>query len=182
MGHVAKVGSWGELYVMLRTSSAALIGLLFVATSLHLEEIVNNAIYRTLARSSSIYLLVTLVEAACILTPQPVRALGFEIIALNLVALGFVGRNFYFFLSHPDVSQRGGLRIYRGLTFIVAFLAGIAGGLGLLTDANWALYLVTASYVVVVIAAALTAWAIMLGVGYGETKEKGRRTKRNTRG
>ena len=182
MEQVTRFGSWGELYVMLGTSSAALIGLLFVATSLHLEEIVKDAIYRTLARSSSIYLLVTLAEAACILTPQPARALGFEIIALNLVGLSFVGRNFYYFLNHPDLSLRSGLRIYRGLTFIAAFLTGIVGGFALLTDANGALYFVTASYVVVVVAAALTAWAIMLGVGYGETKEKSRRTKRIARG
>ena len=33
---------WHDLYVMLGTSSAALLGLIFVATSLHLDEIVNN--------------------------------------------------------------------------------------------------------------------------------------------
>src|SRR5262249_9922252 len=38
--------AWHELYVMLGTSSAALIGLLFVATSLHLREIANQDIYR----------------------------------------------------------------------------------------------------------------------------------------
>lgn len=181
MEHLGEVGSWGELYVMLGTSSAALIGLLFVATSLHVEEIVNNAIYRTLARSSSIYLLVTLAQAACILTPQPVRALGFEVLVLNLAALCVVGRNFYYLFDHPHVSQRSGLRVYRGLTFVVAFMAGIAGGLALIAEVNWALYLVTVSYVVVVVAAALTAWAIMLGVGYGEMSAKRRSTKRSTR-
>ena len=181
MEHVAKLGSWGELYVMLGTSSAALIGLLFVATSLHVEEIVNNTIYRTLARSSSIYLLVTLAEAACVLTPQPVYALGIEIAVFSLVALVVVGRNFYNFLSHPDVSQHGGLRIYRGLIFIVAFLTGIAGGIALLAGKDWALYLVTASYVVVIVAVALTAWSVMLGVGHGEKRKREERAKRGTR-
>jgi hypothetical protein len=181
MEHATKFGSWGELYVMLGTSSAALIGLLFVATSLHLAEIVSNAIYRTLARSSSIYLLITLVEAACILTPQPLHALGFEIVVINLVGLWFVGRNFYNFFNHPDISQHGGLRVYRGLVFVIAFLAGSAGGFAVFANQIWALYLVTASYVVVVVAAALTAWAVMLGIGHGETKEKSRRVKNSTR-
>jgi hypothetical protein len=178
MEHVAKFGTWGELYVMLGTSSAALIGLLFVATSLHVEEIVNNAVYRTLARSSSIYLLATLAVAACVLTPQPAHALGIEIVALNLFPLVVVGRNFYYFLDHPDLSQHGGLRIYRGLTFIAAFLVGMAGGAALVAGKDWALYLVTASYVVIIIAVALTAWAVMLGVGHGEKKLKGRRARR----
>ena len=38
--------SWRDLYLMLGTSSAALVGLLFVATSLHLAEIANEDIYR----------------------------------------------------------------------------------------------------------------------------------------
>lgn len=180
MENIVKLGSWGELYVMLGTSSAALIGLLFVATSLHVGEIVNNPIYRTLARSSSIYLLATLAVAACILTPQPMHALGIEIIVLNLFALVVVGRNFYYFLNHPDVSQRGGLRIYRGVTFIAAFLAGITGGAALVVGKDWALYLITASYVVVIVAVALTAWSIMLGVGHGEKHQKSERVRRKT--
>ena len=60
---------WRDLYVMLGTSSGALIGLLFVVTSLHLEEIVNNTAYRIRARSNSIFLIITLVEAALILRP-----------------------------------------------------------------------------------------------------------------
>ena len=51
---------WRDLYVMLGTTSAALIGLLYVVTSLHLDEIVNNPGYRRRARSNSFYLIVTL--------------------------------------------------------------------------------------------------------------------------
>ena len=178
MEHATRLGSWGELYVMLGTSSAALIGLLFVATSLHVQEIVANAIYRTLARSSSMYLLATLAEAACILMPQPAYALGIEIVVLNLAALLIVSHNFHHFLSHPDISQHGGLRIYRGLLFIAAFLTGVGGGVALLAGRDWALYPVTASYVVVIVAVALTAWTVMLGVGRGEKPSKGR-AKRN---
>ena len=37
---------WRDLYVMLGTSSAALIGLLFVVTSLHLNEVMNKPVFR----------------------------------------------------------------------------------------------------------------------------------------
>ena len=43
MGNVHQPELWRDLYVMLGTSSAALIGLLLVVTSLHLDEIVNKA-------------------------------------------------------------------------------------------------------------------------------------------
>jgi hypothetical protein len=71
MEHLGKVGSWGELYVMLGTSSAALIGLLFVATSLHLKELVDKQVLRTRSRNLTLHLTAMLVQAAAILTPQP---------------------------------------------------------------------------------------------------------------
>jgi hypothetical protein len=40
------IATWQNLYVMLGTSSAALIGLLFVATLLHLGEIVSSPVFR----------------------------------------------------------------------------------------------------------------------------------------
>jgi hypothetical protein len=46
--------SWRDLYLMLGTSSAALIGLLFVATSLHLAEIANEEIYRLRAQFTTL--------------------------------------------------------------------------------------------------------------------------------
>ena len=46
---IFQVEMWRDLYVMIGTSSAALIGLLYIVTSLHLNEIVNNVVYRTRA-------------------------------------------------------------------------------------------------------------------------------------
>ena len=69
MEHDYRPELWHDLYVMLGSSSAALIGLLFVATSLHLKEIVNNRIFRLRTRINYIYLIITVVEAALILTP-----------------------------------------------------------------------------------------------------------------
>ncbi len=64
MEHDYQPELWHDLYVMLGSSSAALIGLLFVATSLHLKEIVNNPIFRLRTRINYIYLIITVVEAA----------------------------------------------------------------------------------------------------------------------
>ena len=54
--------SWNELYLMLGSSSAALIGLLFVATSLHLAEIANEDIYRLRAQYTMLSLLSLLLQ------------------------------------------------------------------------------------------------------------------------
>ena len=64
-------GSSHELYLMLGTSSAALVGLLFVATSLHLAEIANEDLYRLRAQYTTLILLSTLLVAIAVLMPQP---------------------------------------------------------------------------------------------------------------
>ena len=75
--------TWRELYVMLGTSSAALIGLLFVAASLHLAEISNEEVYRLRADYTTLILVSTLLAGTAILMPQPMQVLGAELLAVN---------------------------------------------------------------------------------------------------
>jgi hypothetical protein len=171
---------WRDLYVMLGTSSAGLLGLLFVATSLHIDDIVSNPVYRTRARNNSIYLILTLIEAAMVLTPQPLAALGAELIALNLFGLWLPVRNVYRFPRKDRVVTRsGGWTYYRVVAFIAAFLLGLAGGAWLLAGVSAGLYLLTISYLTFLVTVALNGWSIMLGIGQAETMMK---SKRATRG
>ncbi len=162
---------WRDLYVMLGTSAGALVGLLFVFTSLHLDEIVNNPVFRLRARNNTLHLLIMLVQAALILTPQPMAILGAELVAVNLfglrLPLSFTYK--YFFRSK---GSRSAFPIYPFVTYTSCYLLGIAGAAGLIAHANWGMYLVTASYVTILVAVALNAWTIMLGVGQTETTTK----------
>ncbi len=137
---------WHDLYVMLGTSTAALIGLLFIATSLHIGEVVSNPGFRVRAYNGTLYLLTLLVQAVFVLAPQPTIALGVEICALNLVGLGFPLRNFYRYLYRDaDAARRSGFMFYRGVTYVLTYLLGLAGGIVLINGANWGMYIVTAS-------------------------------------
>jgi hypothetical protein len=170
---------WRDLYVMLGTSSAALLGLLFVVTSLHLDEIVINPGYRDRARSNSIFLIVTLVEAAFILTPQPMTLLGVELAAINLFAWSFPVRNSYqYYYKERELGRRGGMAPFRAAVFHGAFLLGVAGGACLIESSNWGMYLVTASNVMLLASVSLNAWSIMLGVGQDELTAKSRPKRR----
>lgn len=160
---------WRDLYVMLGTSAAALIGLLFVVTSLHLDEIMNNPVFRIRAYNITLHLLTILVEAALILTPQPMPLLGAELIVINLfglrLPLSFVYKYFY---KNRKMGNRGSYSIYRGITNIGAYLLGIAAGASLIELSNWGMYLITASFITFLVSAILNAWTIMLGVGQSE--------------
>jgi hypothetical protein len=169
---------WRDLYVMLGTSSAALIGLLYVVTSLHLDEIVNNPGYRRRARSNSFYLIVTLAAAASVLTPQPLWALGAELAVLNCYGFSLAIRNITFVLKDWCSARRADFAIHRVIVFNSGFAVGLAGAVALAQGAQWAMYLVTASYVTLLVSVALNAWAIMLGVGQSDKAAKSRARKR----
>ena len=90
--------AWHDVYVMLGTASAALIGLLFVAASLHLGEVVSNPGFRVRAYHLTLYLVTLLVEAIVILVPQPLSYLGAELFVLNLAGLLLPLSTFYTFV------------------------------------------------------------------------------------
>lgn len=158
--------SWRDLYVMLGTSSAALIGLLFVVASFHLDEIMRDPVHRTRARNMTIHLLALLVEATLILTPQTMAALGAELAAVNLAGLwlplSFIYRSFS---KGSSTRRRGAYSIYRGLLNITGYLLGIAAGACLIGQQVYGMYLITASFVAFLVSAILNAWTIMSAVG-----------------
>jgi modulator of FtsH protease len=170
MEHFAKLGSWGELYLMLGTASAALIGLLFVAASLHLREIVSDEIYKIRAQDSMLLLVATLVQATAILMPQPLRLLGIELLAINLWSVSIPVGLLFKATRIKSTNRRGGFSQYRAAFFISGYVAGIAGAIALITGVEAGLYAVTASYVAIVIAIIWNAWNIMLGIGQSERR------------
>jgi hypothetical protein len=158
---------WQAIYEMLGSSAAGLVGLLFVATSIHFDEIKNKPDYIVPARNNTYHLLTLLVEAVLILIPQPLSTLGLELVAINLFALRlpvsvtrkYFSKNIGLSHAHFPVKIIG--------TIITGYLLGVAGGVGLIVHADWGLYLLTACFVIVLVRTVLTAWEIMFGLHIG---------------
>lgn len=166
-----------DMFVMLGSASAGLIGLLFIAASLHVKAIIDNPVFCRRAINNTCYLLIILVQALLILIPQSMRILGAELVAINLVGLWFPLRFIYIHFTNDDVFRRGGGSVHLGIIFSVSFLLGIAGGAGLIGQLNWGIYLVAASCVILLVTVVLAAWSILVGVGQSEKTPK---TKRRT--
>jgi hypothetical protein len=75
--------AWSDFYVMLGGSVAALTGLLFVATSLHIAEIGRTPHFRVRAFGNTFESVGLLINAALVLMPQPVMWLGVELTLFN---------------------------------------------------------------------------------------------------
>ena len=159
------IDAWQNLYVMLGTSSAALIGLLFIATSIHLSDVVSNPGFRVRSYNQTLYLLTLVVEAVLILVPQPVRFLGAELMVLNLVGLWIaISTSYTFIYKHRDDVHRGGMKMSRAIPLSGAYLLGIIGGIALIQGSRWGMYIVTVSYTMLLITVVLGAWSTMLGI------------------
>ena len=159
------IDAWHDLYVMLGTSSAALIGLLFIATSIHLDEVVSNPGFRVRSYNQTLYLLTLFVEAILILVPQPVSFLGAELMVLNLVGLWIaLSTSYTFIYKHRDDRHRGGMKMSRAIPLTVAYLLGFAGGMTISQSSRWGMYIVTVSYTTLLVTVVLGAWSTMVGI------------------
>jgi hypothetical protein len=137
MDQVYRPELWRDLYIMLGTTAGVLIGLLFVVTSLHLDELIANPVYRIRARNNVFYLLTLVIESALVLTPQPAVTLGVELLVITLSLLLLHLRNFYrFHTKDKAVGQSGGFSIYASARFIIGDLLGAGGSVLLLGRMN----------------------------------------------
>ena len=115
------------------------------------------------ARNNTFHLLTVLVEAAAVLTPQPLPFLGAELMALNAFGLRLPFTIIYKYFGRVTISPQGGFPMGLILTIIAAYLVGIVGGMAIFSRLDWGLYLVAASCVAKVVRAVLTAWMLMFG-------------------
>lgn len=83
MDFAYRPGDWHDFYAALATAYAALLGLFFVAISLHPREVGEHPLLRSRARISLVGLAMLLVIALdCLLPQASVVALGVELVVL----------------------------------------------------------------------------------------------------
>jgi modulator of FtsH protease len=151
--------AWHELYVALAGAIAALTGLLFVATSLHVEKIREAAHWGRRAFANTFSLVGALIESILVLFPQPPDWLGFELIVLNLFLLLFLMLP----LIRSWIATVPGWPPIRLFAGTAAWLLGTGGGLGLVVHAGGGMFLVTASCLILIWVCVWNAWSLLIG-------------------
>jgi hypothetical protein len=134
---------WHDFNVALVTAAAGLLGLLFVALSIHIRALNDrrNAELRSVARTVFLGYVVALAFGFLALLPQTLTAFGLELILLNLAAL-----------LPFAAAARSGLRAtgvgYDRRVTMGQFAAGfvliaisLSGAIGVTVGETWAIYL-----------------------------------------
>jgi len=157
---------WHDFNVALVTAAAGLLGLLFVALSIHIRTLsaARNAELRSVARTVFLGYVVSLTFGFLALMPQTLSAFGVELIFLNLAAtLPFAA------------AARSGLRAtgvgYDRRVTVVQFTAGfglfavaLTGAIGVAVGEVWALYLSAAIAVLSLLWGVFNTWELIFRI------------------
>jgi hypothetical protein len=155
--------AWHDFYVSLVTASAALLGLLFVALSLHIRALTDqrNAELRSVARTIFLGYVGALGIGFFALLPQTLRALGIELLVL------FVITTLLFFAAARVGLRATGVGFARNIT-IAQFVAGfvfvivtISGAVGVIAEQSVALYVIAATAVIGLLWGVFNTWELI---------------------
>ena len=150
--------AWKDFFVVLATAAAALVGLLFVACSLHVERLSKDRVLRHRAQNHALVMMLYFLQAMAFLIPQNDAALSVEIIIINAVIL-------YFPISAIWVMAKQQLPVPHVRVFptILSSAAGIAGAVLLLSEWPWSIHLIAVPACLSMILLVMNAWSLMLG-------------------
>jgi len=173
---------WHDYFVMVGGGGAALTGLVFVAMSMHLADIVTNPTHRHRARTILIALTAVFVRCGLVLMGgQTARAVGIELFVVLLGVEVIVFRSLENALREADGAQRdvlirslsealrsGGAAqhgvLFRTLGYGVCLIIEQVGAVILFFGHEWGLYTVGVGMMASFLFIVSGAWLLLVGV------------------
>ena len=142
--------AWQNFYIMIGTANAAITGLLFVALSLHLKEILAHPVYKPRAVVVLVILTTQIVISAIVLSPQPREWMGVEILILN-----------FFFLA-LNLRYRTPARLTRGSAFTISIRAVyLWSSVSLILGFGGGFYVLGAILTVTIVRSLMNCWTLL---------------------
>lgn len=176
----ATVASWQSFYMLAGTASATLIGLLFVAISLHIDLIGDagaSTIISLARRTFTRFILVVIIALVFMVPRQDPTGLGLPLLAFGIVDVMRslrLGRTVL--RTRDDPGSGGGAVTLIGLPVALPLASGIGLTLiaaTLITGTTKYLYWMVPVIGVMLTNAATNAWDLMLGLARYKAKRSG---------
>jgi hypothetical protein len=161
------INSWHDYFVMVGGGAAALTGLIFVAMTLHLDEITTNPVHRHRARTILMGLTAVFIRCGLVLMGgQSFRAVALEIV----IVLSVVEFLLYSSIRQAMRSADRGV-LWRTIGSFACLLLEEAGAIVLFFGNGWGLYVVGLGMMSSFIFMVTGAWLLLVGVGRVEAAE-----------
>jgi hypothetical protein len=158
-----EVSPWADLAVMIGGATAALTGLLFVAVSINVRQILRFPGLPDRAVETLTLFVLPLFLAVLLLTPdQPVAVLGAELLVLAALAGGAL-----IVLDRRQLRggpPRGGSFVLRVVVHAVVVLCLAAAGVGLQAEAGGGLYWLVPAILAALFGGLTNAWVLLVEI------------------
>lgn len=159
---------WRDYFVMVGGGSAALTGLVFVAMTLHLDDIVGHPVHRHRARTILTGLTAVFLRCGLVLMGgQSRQAIAVELIGVLLVVEVILYRSLREALSSADTGV-----ILRSVGSFACLLTEQAGAVLFFFGAVWGLYVVGLGMLSSFVFMVTGAWLLLVGVGAAQPVEQ----------
>jgi hypothetical protein len=162
MSTAYSAGDWTDLFVASAGAAAALTGLLFVAVSVNIQDILKNPGLPSRALQTLLLLLSALVVSIVGLVPgQGATALGVELL---VCALGFGGWVLVLAVRMLEHTRKYVRPLLHFALVTPGTLPPLAGAASLLAHAGGGLYWTAGGIVGAVLVASINAWVLLVEI------------------
>jgi hypothetical protein len=167
---VYDLGTWRDYFVMVGGGAAALTGLVFVAMTLHLQDIVHHPVHRHRARTILTGFTAVFLRCGLILMGNQGRqAIAIEIIGVLVVVEAILYRSL---VDAVRANDRGVL--LRGVGSFACLVLEQLGALVLFAGATWGLYVVALGMLSSFVFMVTGAWLLLVGVEASQAQQETR--------
>jgi modulator of FtsH protease len=155
---------WHDYFMTVGGGAAALTGLVFVAMTLHLDEIINNPVHRHRARTILAGLTAVFIRCALVLMGgQNAQAVAVELIVVLLVVEAILYRSIRLATEAADSAV-----LLRAIGSFACLVLEQIGAVVLFFGFSWGLYVIGLGMMSSFIFMVTGAWLLLVGVGMQE--------------
>jgi hypothetical protein len=161
---MSQLAGWHDYFIVVGGGAAALTGLVFVAMTLHLDEIVDDPVHRHRARTILTGLTAVFIRCAlALMGGQNGQAIAIELIGVLLVVEFVLYRSIRQAIVSADQAV-----LLRALGSFACLVLEQIGALILFAGNVWGLYIVGVGMMSSFIFMVTGAWLLLVGVGRNE--------------
>lgn len=155
---------WSDFAVATAGASAALAGLIIVAISVNIKEIIRGSSLPARAIATIAAVMVILVSATVLLVPgQPALLLGLELVLFAACALGFQVNAAVRMLSTAEGASLGN-KVASTALGVIPVLAVLIGGIVIAAGSPAGLGLLAAGFVAIFVVSTVNAWVLLVEI------------------